>query len=147
MAQKVHTIISNHLKICRASKIFQHRDLVLNYHIQNCLWWLLSSFFKTFGCAVSSLILGLFSGGNRGPLSSCSMQASDHRGFSSCGARTLGHWGIRSGSKWTHESWLMGLVAPHVGSSWKHGITPMFPTLANRFFTTEPPGKPFGGYF
>ena len=51
-------------------------------------------------------------------------------GFSSCRARAVGH-----------SLWNTDLVAlRHVGSSWTR-VTQMFPALAGRFFTTEPPGK------
>ena len=36
----------------------------------------------------------------------------------------------------------MGLVAPWQWDLYISGTEPMFPALAGRFFTTEPPGKP-----
>ena len=54
-------------------------------------------------------------------LNSCGAQALDHR-LNNCGART---WFLSS--KWD-------LPGP--------GIEPVFLTVAGRFFTTEPPGKP-----
>ena len=40
------------------------------------------------------------------------------------------------------EYW-SGLPVPSPGDLLKPGIKPMFPALADRFFTTEPPGKLF----
>ena len=41
------------------------------------------------------------------------------------------------------EYW-SGLPFPSPGDLPDPGIKPMFPTLASRFFITEPPGKPRG---
>ena len=52
-----------------------------------------------YGCAGSSLLLGLFSSCNeQGFLSSCGAQVYHCGGFSCCGARALEHLGFSSGS-------------------------------------------------
>ena len=68
-------------------------------------------------------------------------------GFSCCGARAPGlqaheMWLLGSRTQ-AHELWHTDLVALHPGGSSRPGIEPMSPALAGRFFTTEPPGKPF----
>lgn len=90
-----------------------------------------------------------------GLLSSCSVQASHCGGSSCCEAEALGCMGFRSCSTWAQWLWLpgsrataqqpwhIGLAAlQHVRSSQTRDRTQMSPALADRLFTTEPPGKP-----
>ena len=75
---------------------------------------------KIFGCAGSSLLLGLFpSCGEQELLSSCDVPASYCGGFSCCGAWALGCLGFSSCSRAEAQYlWCTGLVAPwHVESS------------------------------
>ena len=63
-----------------------------------------------------------------------------------CGAQALGSWDsvVAAPGFWNAGSVVVahGLVAlRHVGSSWMRDQTHVH-TLAGRFFTTEPPGKP-----
>ena len=59
---------------------------------------------KIFGCAGSSLLLGLFpSCGEQELLSSCDVPASYCGGFSCCGAWALGCLGFSSCSSWVLE--------------------------------------------
>ena len=112
-----------------------------------------------FGCAGSSLVLELFSScRQQGLLSSCGAQASHWGGFS-CGARALGSMSF--------SSCLMGLVVatPRLQSTGSvivaHGLSCslacgilldqgsnscLLHRLAGRFFTTEPPGKPWNSF-
>ena len=89
-----------------------------------------------FGCAGSLLQCGLFSScGDQGLLSSCSALASHCGSFSCCGAQTLEH-GLSSCGAWAQ--------LPH--GMWefpRQGIESVSPTVAGRFFTTKPPGKPW----
>ena len=89
-----------------------------------------------FDCTRTWLLCGLFSScGEQGLLSSCGVRASHCGGFSCCGT-------------WAHAS-----VVGHVGSTtqllpgiWDlpdPEIELMSPALADGFFTTEPPGKPW----
>ena len=48
--------------------------------------------------------------------------------------------GSRAQAQWLRSVSLVALR--NVGSSWT-GIEPVSPALAGRFFTTEPPGKPY----
>ena len=43
------------------------------------------------------------------------------------------------------QEYCSGLPFPSPGGLFHPGVKPMFPVLAGRFFTTEPPGKPEGG--
>ena len=66
----------------------------------------------------------------------CSVWVSHCSGFSYCGAWALGHSGFSSCS----------LQAGLLFGNWdlpKLGIEPLSPALAGRFFSTEPPGKPY----
>ena len=80
-------------------------------------------FIFVFGCAGSSLLCRLFSGGGvwascGGDFSCFGPQALECADFSSCrlGAQSLWHPGSRAQAQWL---WHMGLVAlQHVGSSW-----------------------------
>ena len=77
---------------------------------------------------------GFFSScGKRGLLSSRGAQAS-HGGFPCCGAQALEHWLSSSG---TRARLLLGMWDPP-----GPGIEPKSPTMAGRFPSTEPPGKP-----
>ena len=74
------------------------------------------------------------------------MRVSHCSGFSCCGAQALGHVGFSSrgtqaltGSVDVVDG-LRFFVA--CGIFLDRGIEPVSPTLAGRFFTTEPPGKP-----
>ena len=45
-----------------------------------------------------------------------------------------------------HQFWVMWQTSCMQSMSESSGIKPMFPALAHRFFTTEPPGKPHPGH-
>ena len=73
------------------------------------------------------------------------------QGFS-CGAQSLGHSGFRSCTSWALEHRLSscGAQASLSQGMWDlpgSGIDLMSLALANRFLTTEPPGKPWSAYF
>ena len=101
-----------------------------------------------FACAGSSLLCGLSSScGEQGLLSSCHTWASHCGGSSCCGARALGHMGFGS----CGPQALKHRLNSHASRAYllcgmwdlpRSGIKPMSPTLAGRFFTTKPPGKP-----
>ena len=108
-----------------------------------------------FGCAGCFLLCRLFSSYKEwGLLSNCSAQASHCSGFSCCWAWVLGHAGMQSrvacdsrlvahkldstGSIRCRRAWLLCDMWNLPGS----GVKSMSPTLAGRFFTTEPPEKP-----
>ena len=101
-----------------------------------------------FGFPGSSMLHGLFSSyGERGLLCSCSAGASHCGGFSRCRTRILGYSVFSSGGSWALEHSLSscGTQAYLLLSMWNllgPGIEPMSPTLAGRFFATEPSGKP-----
>ena len=110
--------------------------------------FLFFKFIFIFGCA-GFVLHGLFSSCGGGAVLHCSA------GFSHCGAQALRLKGFSSCPTWAlqlgfpdsraqaQQLWCTGLVLlSHVGSSWT-GIKSMSPALAGRFFTTEPPGKPF----
>ena len=89
------------------------------------------------------------------PLSSCSALASHCGGFSCCAAGALGlsgfssccSWGL--GHKWNSCVKSCGPWIQLLCGMWNHPrprIEPMSPSLEGRFFTTEPPGKPCGGF-
>ena len=108
----------------------------------------LSFFFLSFVCAVSSLLLGLFSSCIRwGPLSSRGAWASHCGDFSCCRAWALGHVVFSSCGSRTlkHRLSSCGPQALLLHGMWnlrRSGIEFMSPVLAGRFFTTEPLGKP-----
>ena len=91
---------------------------------------------------------GLFSScGEQGLLSSCGAWASHCGGFSCCGARILECTGCSSCGPWALEHRLnsCGTQSLLLQGMWDlpgSGIEPVFPALAGRFFSTEPPGKP-----
>ena len=103
-------------------------------------------------CTGSSLLLGLFSNCSEpGLLSSFRVQASHCSGFSlqstSCRAR-----GFSSCGSWAVEHRLnsCGPRAQLLLGMWdlpRSGTKRVSPALASRFFTTEPPGKPYDGQF
>ena len=64
----------------------------------------------------------------------CRARALQHMDFSSCGSRALEprHSSCSTWALLLHNMW--DLPGP--------GVEPLSPTLAGRFFTTEPPGKP-----
>ena len=104
-----------------------------------------------FGCAGSSLwhMAFLSSCSKHGLLSSCDARASHCGGFSGCGALALRHVSFNSCGSWALEHRLShcglnscDLVAPWNWDPLRPGIKPASPTLAGRFFITEPPGKP-----
>ena len=84
----------------------------------------------------------------------CGARASHCGGFSWCGARALGAWasvvvahGLSSCGSWALERRLCscGARARLLRGMWdlpRSGLEPMSPTLAGRFLTTAPPGKP-----
>ena len=89
------------------------------------------------------------------PLSSCSARASHCSGFSCCATWALGlsgfssccSWGL--GHKWNSCVKSCGTWTQLLCGMWKHPrprIEPRSPSLEGRFFTTEPPGKPCGGF-
>ena len=101
------------------------------------------------GRAGSSLLHGLFSTCSKQELvSSCGARASDCGRFSSCRAPALGHVGSVV-SEYRPQGTNSVVVAPRLGCSMScgnllgAGIEPVSSALAGRFFTTEPPGKPF----
>ena len=126
-------MLSNHLLFCQRLADYKHVGLSLGSLFHLSILSITSQFFKKvylflFGCAGSLLLGGLFFGcGEWGLLSSCSAQASHRGGFSRC---------VRASVLAVHR-----LSCPMV-----HGIfpdqEPVYPALAGRFFTTEPPGKP-----
>ena len=98
--------------------------------------WALTSCFLFFFFILhkASGYSGFFSScGVWGLCSSCGAWASHCSGFSSCGPWALGH---RLNSLGTWASLLLGMW-----DLWS-GIKPISPELADRSFTTEPPGKP-----
>ena len=99
------------------------------------------------GCAGSSLLLGLFSNcTEQGLLCSCGMQACLCSGLSCCAAQTLGCEGLSCCSSWAlgHRLNNCSAQAQLLFSTWdlpRSGIEPMSPSLADRFFMTEPSGE------
>ena len=102
-----------------------------------------------FGCAGSSLLLGLFSRRReQGLLFSCGAQPSHCSGFSCCGSRALELAGFSScGSQAIeHRLGTCGAWAQFPCGTRDlpgSGIKPVSPALAGRFFTTMPAGKPY----
>ena len=101
--------------------------------------------FIIFGCAGSLLLLGLFS--------SCSKwgySLAQYMGFSCCRAWALGCVGSGAAAPWlraqAQELRCMGSGAPRRRDLPWLRIETMSPVLAGGFFTTEPPGKPWGKY-
>ena len=103
------------------------------------------------GYAGSLLPRGLFSSfGQRMLLRSCDAQTSHCGGFSGCGAQPSGaaasglsSWGPQALEHRLSSCGTWASAAPwHVGSLWARD-SPVSPALAGRFFTTEPPGKPY----
>ena len=90
-----------------------------------------------FGCAGSLLVRGFFSScGEQELLFSCGGWACHRGGFSFCRAWALtAACGLSSCVVW---AWLLYGMWDLPGP----GIEAVFPALAGRFFTTEPPGKP-----
>ena len=114
-------------------------------------FWSSCVYVFTFGCAGSSLWhMAFFSScSEQGLLSSCDAWASHCGGFSGCGTLALGHVSFSSCGSWALEHRLShcglnscDLVAPWNWDPLRPGIKPASPTLAGRFFITEPPGKP-----
>ena len=85
--------------------------------------------------------------GEQGPLTSWGVWTSHCGGFSCCRTWTLGYAGFSSCSSWALEHRFRSCGA---GAQLLHGmqdlprsgIKPISHSLAGRFFTTEPPGKP-----
>ena len=104
-------------------------------------------YFFYFCCAVSLLLCGLFSScSEQGLLSHCDVWAS-HCSGNSCGASALVYVGFSSCGSQALERRLSscGTWAWLLLGMWdlpEPGIEHMSPSLAGRFFTTEPPGKP-----
>ena len=106
-----------------------------------------------FGCIGSSLLHAGFLQLRRATLH-CGVQASHCRGFSCCGAQTLGArasivvaHGLGCCGSQALERRLSssGTQAQLLCSMWdlpRPGLKPMSPALAGRFLTTVPPGKP-----
>ena len=117
----------------------------------SCLFFFFLLF--RFGCAGSSLLPVFSSCGEWGLLCSCGVQASHCSGFSCCRVWVLGTQtsviaarGL-SCSSWALEHRLnsrraQALLLQGMWNLPGSGIEPVFPALAGRFFTTEPPGKP-----
>ena len=127
---------------------------VLSYFNCYIIWVFLGSYsylFKfylfSFGCAVSSLLCGLFcSCGEQGPLACCCVPGSHFSSFSCCGAQALGRVGFSScGSPaLEHRLCSCGTRAYLLHAMWDlpgPGIEPISPALSGGFFTTESPGK------
>ena len=128
---------------------------VLSYFNCYIVWGFLGShsyLFKfylfSFGCAVSSLLCGLFcSCGEQGLLACCCVLGSHFRSFSCCGAQALGRVGFSSCGSWALEHRLCscGTRAYSLHGTWDlpgPGIEPISPALSGGFFTAESPGKP-----
>ena len=121
--------------------------------IRHFLFFLKKYFYLfIFGCAGSSLLWGLFSScAERGLLfsyggwathcvaSSICRAQTRCAGFSSCGSQALEH---RLSNGGTRAYLLCGMWDPP-----EPGIEPLSPSLAETFFTTEPPGKPQDIFF
>ena len=107
-----------------------------------------------FGCAGSSVLLGLFSScSKQGLYSSRSAQSSHCSFLSRFRVWTSGHVGFSRCCTWAQLLWLLGsrtqancdsqaLLLHGKRDLPGSGIKPMSPALVGRFFTTEPPGKP-----
>ena len=138
------TLFSSHLKLNVRELTFLLIFKVKVFFVCVCV----NLYFFIFGCAGSSLLPGLFSscGGGR-LLSSCGVQASHCSGLS-CGAQAVGRAGFSGRGPQAPEHRLQslrhtGLGAPRlVRSSRTRERTRVSPTLAGRFFTPEPPGRP-----
>ena len=90
------------------------------------------------GCVGFSLLQGHFSsysGWGSAP-------ASYHGGFSCCRVWALGCAGFSNCGPLARQFLLRGSVAPWHDPPWPR-IKPVSLELADRFFTTEPPGKPW----
>ena len=91
-------------------------------------------------CAGSSLLRGPFSScGAWGLLSSCGVLASPCGGFSCCRAQSRTRASVVTVRGWARMLW----------GTWdlsRPGLKPMSFALVSGFFTTEPPGKPWGRF-
>ena len=144
----------------------------LQIHTQEWDCWIIWQFlgfflifyFFIFGCARSLLLCRLFSScGKWQLLASCGARASRSRGFScclwsavalkpDCRASVVVACGLRSCGFGALEQRLnsCGMWAQLLLSMWNlpgSGVEPMSPALAGRFFTTEPPAKPYIQFF
>ena len=114
--------------------------------LYNLINWLLWVFIAAHGF---SLVLSA-----EGLLSSWGVKASQHCGFSCCGAQALSSWasvvvssGLSSCGLWALEHRLncCGPWAQSLQGTWdppRSGIEPVSPALAGRLLSTKPPGKP-----
>ena len=108
--------------------------LYKNFIIYFWLCWVFSLVVASRGHS-SQVVMCEFLIRRDGGFSSRGAQILGHAGFSRFGSLALEHrlscWGIQA--CWLHDMW--DLPEP--------GIKPMSPPLAGRFFTIDPPGRPF----
>ena len=94
-------------------------DTICHPCISQWVFFLIFKNLLIFGCAGSSLLLGLFfSCGEWGLLSSCCMPASLCSGFSFCGAQAQGCMGFCSCSTWAQYLWFLNSRA-QAQESWR----------------------------
>ena len=110
-----------------------------------------SSVGKASACNAGDLgsipVLGRSPGeGNENPLQDSDLENPMDRGTwwaTVCGTPWTAAPQARPSMGFSRQEYWRGLPFPSPGDLLNSGIEPMYPALAGRFFTTDPPGKPY----